>query len=123
MRDLGGAIIVLEYDYCYHQHTMARKERLTVTVDANLVEAGNQAVAAGRADSLSGWVNLALVEREAKERRLLAMAEAVTKYEARFGAISAEEMAAQQRADQKAAIVVRGPRRGRARTGRRGRAA
>jgi nucleotide-binding universal stress UspA family protein len=103
---------------------MARKERLTVTVDANLLEAGNQAVAAGRADSLSGWVNLALAEREAKERRLLAMAEAVTEYEARFGEISPEEIAAQQRADQKAAIVVRGPRRARTRTTRtRGRAA
>jgi nucleotide-binding universal stress UspA family protein len=103
---------------------MARKERLTVTVDANLVEAGNQAVAAGRADSLSGWVNLALAEREAKERRLLAMAQAVAEYEARFGEISPEEIAAQQRADQKAAIVVRGPRRARTRTTRtRGRAA
>ena len=95
-----------------------------MTVDANLVEAGNQAVAAGRAESLSGWVNLALAEWEAKERRLLAMAEAVAEYEARFGAISAEEIAAQQRADQKAAIVVRGPRRARTRTTRtRGRAA
>jgi uncharacterized protein len=35
-----------------------------------------------------------------------AMAEAVASYEARFGAISAEELAAQQRADKKAAIVV-----------------
>ena len=39
---------------------MPRKERLTVTVDASLVVAGNQAVAAGRAESLSAWVNLAL---------------------------------------------------------------
>src|SRR2546423_4743199 len=97
---------------------MARKERLTVTVDANLVEAGNQAVAAGRAESLSGWVNLALTEREAKERRLRAMAEAVAEYEARFGEISSQEMAAQQRADQKAAIVVRGRRRARSTRGR-----
>jgi len=103
---------------------MPRKERLTVTVDANLVEAGNQAVAAGRAESLSGWVNQALAEREAKERRLLAMAAAVAEYESRFGAISAEEIAAQQRADQRAALVVRGPRRPRTRALRpRGRAA
>ena len=33
-----------------------RKERLTVTVDRNVVAAGSAAVAAGRADSLSGWV-------------------------------------------------------------------
>jgi hypothetical protein len=101
-----------------------RKERLTVTVDADLVKAANQAVAAGRAESLSGWVNLALAERQTKERRLLAMAEAVAGYEARFGPISPEEMAAQQRADQRAAIVVRGPRGGRSRSTRpRGRAA
>src|SRR3954452_22729017 len=97
---------------------MARKEKLTVTVDANLVEAGNQAVAAGRADSLSGWVNSALAEREAKERRLLAMAEAVAEYEARFGTITPDEIAAQMRADQRAAVVVRGPKRAKARTAR-----
>jgi hypothetical protein len=93
-------------------------------VDADLVAAANEAVAAGRADSLSGWVNLALAERRAKERRLLAMAEAVAGYEARFGAISLEEIAVQQRVDQRAAIVVRGPRGGRLRAQRpRGRAA
>ena len=77
---------------------------------------------ARRADSLSGWVNQALAEQKAKEQRLMAMAGAIADYEARFGAITPEEIAAQQRADQRAAIVVRGPRRGRARP-RRGRAA
>lgn len=89
---------------------MGRKERLTVTVDAELVEAGHQAVASGRAESLSGWVNLALAERDAKERRMRAMAEAVAAYERQFGEISAEEMAAQRRADERDALVVRGPR-------------
>jgi hypothetical protein len=88
---------------------------MTVTVDADLVKAGNEAVAAGRAESLSGWVNLALAERKAKERRLQALAEAVAEYEARFGPISEEEIAAQRRADQREAIVVRGPRAGRLR--------
>lgn len=88
----------------------SRKERLTVTVDPDLVSAGNDAVAAGRAPSLSAWVNLALSERAAKDRRLRAMADAVTAYEAEHGVISAQEMAAQRRADQRAAIVVRGPR-------------
>jgi|SRR5450432_79148 len=87
------------------------KARLTVTVDAELVEAANQAVKAGRAESLSGWVNAALAERETKERRLRAMAEAVSAYEAEFGTISAQELAAQQRADERTAVVVRGSRR------------
>jgi len=93
-----------------------------VTVDAGLVQAGHRAVAAGRAKSLSGWVNQALAERNTKEQRMVAMAEAIADYEARFGAISPKEIAAQQRADQRAAIVVRSPRRARARP-RRGRAA
>jgi hypothetical protein len=96
-----------------------RKERLTVTVDAELIVAGNRAVKAGEADSLSGWVNDALAEREAKARRLRGMAEAIAAYEAEFGVITEEEMAAQRRADARAAIVVRGRRpAGRKRGGR-----
>jgi hypothetical protein len=87
-----------------------RKDRLTVTVDASLVRAANAAVAAGRASSLSGWVNLALEERAAKERRLQAMAEAVAAYEAEFGVISQAELVAQERSDRKSAVVVRGGR-------------
>ncbi len=94
---------------------MKRKDRLTVTVDAELVEAGNRAVKAGRAESLSGWVNAALAEREAKERRLQAMAEAVAPYEAEFGTITAQELAAQQRADEEQAVIVRGRSRTRTR--------
>ena len=89
---------------------MRNKERLTVTVDPELIEAGNQAVAEGRAASLSGWVGLALAERATKERRLRALAEAVARYEEVFGEITAAELAAQQRADRQAAIAVR-PRR------------
>src|SRR5437870_13498994 len=85
-----------------------RKERLTVTVDLALIQAGQEAVAVGRAESVSAWVNLALAERAAKERRLQAMAAAITAYEAEFGTISAEELSAQIRADQESAIVVRG---------------
>jgi hypothetical protein len=91
----------------------ARKERLTVTVDPELVEAGAQAVAAGHAESLSAWVNLALAERAAKERRLRAMDEAIAAYEAEFGEIRPEELAARARADREAARVIRGPRRAR----------
>ena len=85
----------------------ARKERLTVTVDRTLLDAGNQAVADGRADSLSAWVNVALAERAAKERCLAAMRDAVALYEAEFGAISDREIATQAREDRRAAVVVR----------------
>jgi len=61
----------------------------TVTVDPALIRAGQDAVAAGRVESVSAWVNLALAERAAKERRLAAMADAIAAYEAKFGVISA----------------------------------
>jgi hypothetical protein len=88
-----------------------RKERLTVTVDPALIRAANEAVRSGRAESLSGWVNLALAERAAKERRLKALSEAIAMYEAEFGAISPAEVAAQKRADRRSAVVVRGQQR------------
>ena len=89
---------------------MRSKERLTVTVDAELIEAANHAVSEGRVASLSGWVNLALAEQAAKERRLRALAEAITAYEKAFGEITAAELAAQKRADRQNATTVR-PRR------------
>ena len=84
------------------------KARLTVTVDSHLLEAGNEAVASKRAASLSAWVNVALAERAGKEKRLQALGEAVAAYERQFGAISAAEIARQERADRAAALVVRG---------------
>lgn len=86
---------------------MSTKERLTVTVDPELLAAGNKAVATGQADSLSAWVSLALAERVAKERRLKAMSEAIAMYEQEFGVITDAELIAQRRADRSAAVVVR----------------
>jgi len=100
-----------------------RKERLTVTVDPDLIEAGNDAVAEGRAESLSAWVNAALAERVARERRLAALAQPVAAYEERFGTISAQELADQARADRESAVVLRGARDGRAKSKTRRRAA
>ena len=127
---------------------MARKERLTVTIDPDLLEAGQQAVASGRADSLSAWVSGALADRVAADRvvvvvreggkgacaplsraaitrrffvkardcgprrprigrsdlnrRLEALRAAIAQYEAEFGEITSEEIAAQALADSRA---------------------
>jgi hypothetical protein len=97
-----------------------RKERLTITVDRGLLRAAQEAVAAGRADSVSGWVNRALEERAAKERRLAAMAEAVAAYEAEFGEITEDEMLRQEREDRRHARVVHGPSRPKSKSRRRG---
>jgi hypothetical protein len=88
-----------------------RKERLTVTVDRELVDAGNKAVADGRAESLSGWVNAALIDRAARDRRLDALSAAIANYEAEFGEITHEEVANLRRSDRENAVVVRGRRR------------
>ncbi len=88
---------------------MARKERLTVSLDPELVAAGERAVAAGRAESLSAWVSRALADRVETERRLEVLQGSILAYEAEFGSISADEIAAQERSDRRAAIVVRGP--------------
>lgn len=96
-----------------------RKERMTVTVDRALVEAANEAVASGRASSVSTWVNAALAERVAKERHLRALAEAIASYEAEFGEMSEAEMITQQRRDRANAIAVRASRQTRVRSRRR----
>ncbi len=83
------------------------KERLTVTVDPELVEAGIRAVGAGRASSLSAWVNEALVVRVERDRRLEALAEAIAGYESDNGEITLAEITAQARIDREEAVVVR----------------
>ena len=87
-----------------------RKRRLTVTVDPELVEAGNQAVASGSVGSLSAWVSAALADRVRRDRQLAQLHEAIVEYEAEFGEISAEEITRQRRADRDDAVVVRGVR-------------
>jgi len=88
----------------------ARKQRLTVTVEPELVEAGNRAVVAGAADSLSGWVSTALAEKVRRDAQLELLRAAIADYEADLGEITADEMAAQRRADREDALVVRGRR-------------
>jgi hypothetical protein len=97
--------IMSKYD---QSMTTTRKERLTVTVDPDLVAAGNAAVEQGLASSLSAWVNDAMAVRANRDRKLRAMSDAIASYEAEFGVITAEELAIQRRADRSAAVVVRG---------------
>lgn len=94
--------------HCYNKGMTRRKQRLTVTVDPDLVEAGNRAVSEGKADSLSGWVSAALSEKADRDRKLQSLSAAIADFEAEFGEITADEIVAQQRADREAALVVRG---------------
>lgn len=87
---------------------MRTKERLTVTVDPELVGVATRAVERGLADSVSAWVSAAMAEHAARTRRTLALAEAVAAYESEAGALTEGEVAAQRLDDQRNAIVVRG---------------
>lgn len=89
----------------------AKKQRLTVTVDPELIEAGQRAVESGHADSVSGWVSAALDEKIRRDRKRALLSDAVADYEHEFGEITAEEIHARQRADREDAVVVRGRRR------------
>jgi hypothetical protein len=88
----------------------ARKQRITVTVDPELVEAATRAVNAGEADSLSGWVSSALSEKLHRDHKLGRLRAAIADYEAEFGEISIDEILTQQRADREDAVVIRGRR-------------
>ena len=88
-----------------------RKQRLTVTVDPELVEAGNRAVASGQAVALSAWISAALAEKAHRDQQLAQPHTAIADYETEFGEITAEELQAQRRADREGAVVVRGTRR------------
>ena len=79
-----------------------------MTVDPELVEAANRAVASGSADSLSAWVSAALTDRARRDEQLARLGDAIADYEAEFGEITAEEIARQRRADRQDAVVVRG---------------
>jgi glycerol dehydrogenase-like iron-containing ADH family enzyme len=100
-----------------------RKQRLTVTVDPELVDAGNRAVASGAADSLSAWVGMALADKARRDQQLERLRDAIGDYEAQFGEITAEEIAAQRRADREDAVVVRGRKAGASKRARRARKA
>ena len=99
---------------------MSIKQRLSASVDADLIAAAEDAVTHGRFDSVSAWVNEALRLKLAHDRRLEALAAFVGAYEAEHGEIALEEMRLAAHRARAGAIPVRGTRaaKGRA-TGRR----
>ena len=100
------------------------KQRLSASVDADLIEAAEDAVARGRFESVSAWVNEALRLKLAQERRLEALAAFVAAYENEHGEITPEEIRLALRRARTNAVTVRGVRKvkapatGRRRSGR-----
>ena len=91
-----------------HDNFAARPERLSASVDADLVSVAQDAVAQGRAESVSAWVNDALRLKADHDRRLRALDDFITAYEAEHGEISEQEMRDAARRARARAVVVRG---------------
>jgi Arc/MetJ-type ribon-helix-helix transcriptional regulator len=101
---------------------MSTKQRLSASVDAELIAAAQEAVTQGHAESISAWVNDALRLKADHDRRLQALDDFLTAFETAHGEITEEEMRDAARRARERAIVVRGtpdqrrsgpPRRGR----------
>lgn len=86
---------------------MSKRQRLSATVEPELLAAGRAAVAAGTADSLSGWVNDALRRQAEHDQRLQAFDEFLAAYEAEQGVITEDEMAEAEQYFRARARVVR----------------
>jgi Arc/MetJ-type ribon-helix-helix transcriptional regulator len=83
------------------------KLRLSATVEDDVLAAGRAAVADGRAESLSAWVNDALRRQAEHDRRMKALDEFLATYEAEHGEITDEEMREAARRARSRAVVVR----------------
>jgi hypothetical protein len=97
---------------------MIGKQRLSATVDADLLEAAEQAAARGKARTMSAWVNDALRLKLEHDRRIDALADYIAQAEADDGPITADEIATVTRAVAARAVVVRGRTRGRSKRAR-----
>lgn len=82
-----------------------RKRRITITVDEDLLEEAQAAVADGR--SMSEWVAGTMAQRRVKDHRLSALSELVRDYEAAHGVITDNEIAEQVQRDRDAAAALR----------------
>ena len=87
---------------------MTTKQRLSASVDADVLDAGHAAVTEGRAENLSAWVNDALRLKSEHDRRMRALEGFVAAYEAEHGEITADEMDEASRQARSRATVVRG---------------
>lgn len=87
---------------------MSGKQRLSASVDADLLHIAQEAVASGRAESLSAWVNQALRLKAEHDKKMEDLEHFIAEYEAEHGEITAEEIAAASRRAKGRATVVRG---------------
>ena len=87
---------------------MSTKQRLSASVDADLLAAVHDAVAGGRVESVSAWVNEAMRRQAEHDRRMRALDTFLAAYEAEHGVITNEEIDAAARRARTRAVIVRG---------------
>lgn len=73
---------------------MSVKQRLSASVDADLINAAEASVARGAAPTLSAWVNDALRLKLAHDHRLAALAVFIADHERAHGVITDDELRA-----------------------------
>lgn len=83
------------------------RSRLSATVDSELLEAAREAVAEGRAPSLSAWVNDALQRQLEHDRRMRALDEFLEGFEREHGTITDREIQEASRRLRGRAVTVR----------------
>ena len=92
---------------------MNGKQRLSASIDSDLLRAAEQAVKRGRYPSVSAWVNEGLRLKLEHDGRLDALASFVAAYEAEHGEITNREIEVAVRNARVRALVVRGTKPGR----------
>lgn len=78
-----------------------------MSLDQDLIDAAEKAVAAGHASSVSAWVAEAMTKHSAHHQRLEALREFIADWEAEFGEITEEDMVRNERELAERTIVVR----------------
>ena len=73
------------------------KQRLSASVDSDLLAAAERAVAEGLAENVSAWVNAAMRRQVEHERRMRSLADFVAAYESKHGTITEDEISAAAR--------------------------
>ena len=89
---------------------MKGKQRLSASVDADLLAAATAAAQRGRVRTISAWVNDALRLKLEHDQRLQALASFIDAYEAEHGEINQGEMDRAARRARSRAAPVRGRR-------------
>jgi len=90
----------------------ATKQRLSASVDADLIHAAEAAAKRGEVANVSAWVNEAMRLKLEHDRGLALLADVIAEFEAEHGEITAEDIEKAKREARSRAWSIRGRRAG-----------